>query len=299
MEDALAKFVNYLSAERNLSKNSFDGYARDVAQFFAYIKKRGVLFEDIDYRLIRSYLGYLQQNKYSRKSIARKLSSIRAFYGFLQKKVGMEKNPVDIVSAPKLEKKLPKFLKENTLEELLSAPDVSSPQGLRDKAILEVLYATGIRVGELVDLDLDSIDYSTFEVKVFGKGRKERVVPIHKPAADVIREYIRDGRKVLVESREQGKGATTALFLNYKGERLTTYGVRYIMAKYIRTVGLSSGITPHTIRHTFATHLLEAGAELRYIQELLGHVDLSSTQVYTHLSKARLKDTYMRSHPRA
>ncbi|HZD59364.1 MAG TPA: site-specific tyrosine recombinase/integron integrase [Anaerolineae bacterium] len=299
MDDAIAKFVNYLYAERNLSKNSIDGYARDVMQFSAYIKKHRTSFESVDYRLIRSYLGHLQRGKYSRKSIARKLSSVRAFYRFLQKKMGLEKNPADIASSPKLEKRLPKFLGEGAVEELLSAPDISSPHGLRDKAILEVLYATGMRVGELVNLDLDSVDYGTFEVRVFGKGRKERIVPIHNAAADVVREYVKDARKVFAENRETGKGATTALFLNYKGERLTTHGVRFIMEKYVRMVSLSRGITPHAIRHTFATHLLEAGADLRYVQELLGHVDLSSTQVYTHLSKARLKDIYMRSHPRA
>jgi len=299
MEDFIVEFADYLSAEKNLSPNSIDAYTRDLKQFAAFIKKRELSLSDIDHRLIRNYLGFLQQNKYGRKSIARKLSSVRAFYSFQQKKGSLAKNPASIISAPKLERKLPKFLKENALDELLSAPDIKTPQGLRDRAMLEVLYATGIRVGELITLNLDSINYGTFEVKVLGKGRKERIVPVHKTAADAVRDYIKGGRKIFAKKRKQDKGATTALFLNHNGERITAHGVRYIMAKYIRQIGLSKGITPHSIRHSFATHLLEAGADLRYVQELLGHVDLSSTQVYTHLNKVLLRDIYKRSHPRA
>ena len=299
MDEALKKFARHLSAERNLSINSIDGYVSDVGQFLSFVKKGELNIEDVEYRTIRNYLGYLQSQKYTRKSIARKLSSIRAFYRFLQRATSMEKNPAELASAPKIEKKLPKFLKENAVEHLLAAPDTKSPAGQRDKAMLEMLYAAGIRVGELVGLNLDSIDYISLEVKVFGKGRKERIVPIHREAADAVRNYIQGGRKVFAKRRPSGKGATKALFLNYKGDRITAHGVRRIMNKYVTAVGLSRGITPHAIRHSFATHLLEAGADLRYEQELLGHVDLSSTQVYTHLSKARLRDIYMRSHPRA
>ncbi len=297
MNEAEDRFLKYLYAERNLSKNSIAAYKHDVEQFFTYIKECKKELGDVDYKIIRNYLGHLQSKNYSRKSIARKLSAIRAFYKFNQRESGNKKSPADIISAPKIEKKLPKFLKENAVAELLASPDLTTPQGLRDKAILEILYAAGIRVSELVDLNLDNIDYQNLEVRVFGKGRKERIVPIHKVAADAVRTYLKDGRRVFAKKRKEG--ATTALFLNFKGERLTAHGARSIMAKYVRAVGLSRGITPHTIRHSFATHLLEAGADLRYIQELLGHVDLSSTQVYTHLSKTRLKDVYMRSHPRA
>lgn len=297
MDEAKDRFLKHLYTERNLSKNSIEAYKHDVEQFLAYIKGCEKSLNEAGHKTIRNYLGYLQSKDYSRKSIARKLSAIRAFYKFSQRESGDKKNPANIISAPKIEKKLPKFLKENAVAELLASPDPSTPQGLRDKAILEMLYAAGIRVSELVDLNLDNIDYQNLEVRVFGKGRKERIVPIHKTAADSVRTYIKDGRRVFTKKRREG--ATTALFLNVKGERLTTHGARSIMAKYVRAVGLSRGITPHAIRHSFATHLLEAGADLRYIQELLGHVDLSSTQVYTHLSKTRLKDVYMRSHPRA
>jgi len=295
----LDQFVKYLSAERNLSPNSVDGYTRDVRQFLKFIEATGKRIQDVDHRTIRTYLGFLQKQNYSRRSTARKLSSVRAFFSFRQHHKGIEKNPTEIISAPKLEKKLPNFLQEDAVDLLLEAPDQSTPYGVRDKAMLEMLYATGIRVGELVGLGLDSIDYGALEVRVFGKGRKERIVPVHSAAAEMVRTYIKDARKALVKKRDPKKGATTALFVNYRGERLTTHGVRLIMNKYVREVGLSRGITPHAIRHSFATHLLEAGADLRYVQELLGHVDLSSTQVYTHLSKARLRDIYMRSHPRA
>lgn len=299
LSHALDKFEKYLSAERNLSENSVNGYTSDVRQFIKFVEATGKRIEDVDHRTIRTYLGFLQKQGYSRKSISRKLSSVRAFFNFRKRQTGAVKNPTEIISAPKIEKRLPKFLKEDAVDLLLDAPDLSTPNGMRDKAMLEMLYATGIRVAELVGLNLDSIDYGNLEVRVFGKGRKERIVPVHSSAAEAVRNYIKDGRKSLVRKRDPEKGATTAMFVNYRGERLTTHGVRLIMNKYIREVGLSRGITPHAIRHSFATHLLEAGADLRYVQELLGHVDLSSTQVYTHLSKARLRDIYMRSHPRA
>ncbi|MCL6472108.1 MAG: site-specific tyrosine recombinase XerD [Firmicutes bacterium] len=297
--EALERFLKHLMAERNLAKNSIEGYSNDVLHFLSFLEKREIKLDDAGYRVLRTYLAHLQASDYSRKSIARKLSAIRAFYRFMQRQKGDSKNPAEIISTPKIENKLPKFLKENDVRTLISLPDVSSPQGLRDKAILEMLYAAGIRVGELVGLNLNDIDYRKLEVRVFGKGRKERIVPLHQEAADALRAYIKDGRRVFAKRRDAEKGATTALFLNFKGERLTTHGVRSIMAKYVKQAGLSRGITPHAIRHSFATHLLEAGADLRYIQELLGHVDLSSTQVYTHLSKRRLRDIYLRSHPRA
>ncbi|MDI6716613.1 MAG: tyrosine recombinase XerC [Actinomycetota bacterium] len=299
MDEAVEKFIRHLSTELNLSKNTVDAYTRDIAQFLNYSYRLKKQLQDIDYRLIRNYLGFLQKQGYSRKSMARKLSSIKSFYRFLQSQGYSSKNPADIVSAPKIEKKLPKFLKKDAIDELLSAPDVSNPLGLRDRAILEMLYATGIRVGELIGLNLNSIDYEKLEVKVFGKGRKERIIPIHRAAADAIRDYLKDGRKALVRQEGRMRAVTTALFVNSKGGRLTAHGIRYILSRYIKAVGLSKGISPHSIRHSFATHLLEAGADLRYVQELLGHVDLSSTQVYTHLSRARLRDIYMRSHPRA
>lgn len=298
MEEIVETFIKHLSAERSLSENSIDAYKRDVKQYLSYIEEKKLQFQDIEYRAIRSYLGYLQKNSYSKRSVARKLSALRCFYRFHQKDTG-KKNPFEIVSAPKIDKKLPKFLLESAVEDLLAAPDISSPKGLRDRAMLEVLYATGIRVGELINLNIDSIDYLNAEVRVFGKGKKERIVPIHKQAVSAVQAYLKNGRTIFTKKRSSRNGATAALFINQRGGRLTTHGVRYLVATYIEAVGLSKGISPHAIRHSFATHLLEAGADLRHVQELLGHVDLSTTQVYTHLSRARLRDVYMRSHPRA
>lgn len=299
MDEVLTQFTKYLSAELNLTENSIDGYQRDISQFLSYLQDNNKDFAGVDYKVIRGYLAFLQLKKLSRKSIARKLSAVRMFYRFNRRSGITDSNPADLISAPKMEKRLPKFLQEDAVNALLSAPDLSTPSGLRDKAILEMLYAAGIRVSELAGLDLDSIDYSLFEVKVFGKGRKERIVPIHAVAAGAVRAYLKDARAQLIKKRKAELGPTKALFLNQRGDRLTPHGIRLIMSKYVQAVGLSRGITPHSIRHSFATHLLEAGADLRYVQELLGHVDLSSTQVYTHLSKTRLKDIYMRSHPRA
>ncbi|HEY3373939.1 MAG TPA: tyrosine recombinase XerC [Candidatus Aquicultor sp.] len=299
MDEALDRFVTFLAAERNLSENTVDAYGSDIRQFLGYINEAGIDYTKVTYKTLRNYLGYLQVKKIGRRSISRKLSAIRAFYAYSNRTGAVDVNPAELVSAPKAERKLPKFMQEDSVVMLLSAPDISTPAGLRDKAMLEMLYAAGIRVSELVGLDLDSINYGSLEVKVLGKGRKERIVPIHNDAANAVRSYLKDGRTTMTAKRKPEAGATKALFLNYMGERLSTHGVRLIMSKYVRQVGLSCGITPHAVRHSFATHLLEAGADLRYVQELLGHVDLSSTQVYTHLSKARLKDIYMRSHPRA
>ncbi|MBI4733570.1 MAG: tyrosine recombinase XerD [Rubrobacteridae bacterium] len=295
----VAGFIRHLAAERNLSKNSIDAYKRDTIQFLKYLKEREIVYSEIKYKSLRYYLGFLQKQKYSRKSIARKLSSVRSFYRFIENTGVIDVNPAELISAPKIEKRLPKFLETDAVELLLDAPDVSTTLGIRDKAMLELLYATGIRVGELVLLDINNINYVELDIRVLGKGRKERIVPIHKFASSAVQNYVAKARRELVKKRPVGKGATTALFLNSRGERLTERGVRIIMGNHVKAVGLSTGITPHVIRHSFATHLLEAGVELRYIQELLGHVDLSSTQVYTHLSRARLRDVYLRSHPRA
>jgi tyrosine recombinase XerC len=295
----LQRFEKYLFAERNLSENTIKAYGGDLMQLFAYLHEHGKHQNEIDHKTIRNYLGYLQKHGYSRKSIARKLTAARTYYRFVTRANAGQINPADLVSAPKIEKKLPKFLDEDALKLLLGAPDVSKPLGMRDKAMLDLLYATGIRVGELVSLNLNDVNYGELEMRVFGKGRKERIVPIHEDVGITLRNYIAKERRELTSKRKAEQGATVALFLNAKGERITEHGVRAAMSKYVKAVGLSMGTTPHVIRHTFATHLLEAGVDLRYIQELLGHVDLSSTQVYTHLSRARLRDIYLHAHPRA
>lgn len=315
-DDKLQEFLKYLSAERNMSPHTLRAYTKDIKQFLNYLQRAGKMWNSVDHIILRRYLAYLHTLNYNRTTIARKLASIRSFFKYLQRERFLNTNPAALLSSPKLEKKLPKVLRIDVVKELLSTPDHST-LGQRDKAILETLYATGIRVSELVGLNINAVNFARQEIKVWGKGGKERIVPIHKIALDAIAEYLTKGYKELVRrstkrdrayrqarlpvgqamsaDREAGK----ALFLNSGGNRLSAVSVRRILNKYIRQMGMSSSISPHVLRHTFATHLLEAGADLRTVQELLGHVDLSSTQVYTHLSRRSLKETYMRTHPRA
>jgi len=295
MKTLVNKFLQYLYAERNMSKHTIKAYKSDLNQFVSYLKRGDISIEQINYICLRRYLAYLQTLGYARTSIARKLTAVRSFFGFLQREGAASSNPAPLISFPKLGKKLPKSLQMNIVEALLNAPDINKSYGQRDRAILEALYGTGIRVSELVGLDIVDIDFKQQEVKVFGKGRKERIVPVNQEALKFIEHYLSQGRKkFLKDSKKQ-----TALFLNKQGERLADGAVRRIIKKYVRQAGIETGITPHVLRHTFATHLLEAGADLRSIQELLGHVDLSSTQIYTHLSRSKLKEIYLQAHPRA
>jgi len=249
---------------------------------------------DIDHRFLRRYLAYLQTSRRSRRTIARKLSAARTFYRFLVLSGETDVNPAALLAAPASERRLPKVASVETVRELLAAPDISTPLGQRDRALLEVLYGGGIRVGELVGLDLSDFHLSRGEARVLGKGSKERVVLIGSEAIAAVGTYVRDGRVRLV--RREGE---QAVFLNRYGDRLSTNAVRSVMRKYVSAVCAGRGLTPHVLRHSFATHMLENGADLRTVQELLGHVDLSSTQIYTHLGTARLKQIHAKSHPRA
>ncbi len=287
-------FLQHLSAERNMSRHTIRAYKGDLGQFVIYLQNSGLLIEQVNYLCLRRYLAYLQTLGYTRTSIARKLTVVRSFFGFLQRESLVSSNPAPLISYPKLDKRLPKSLRMDVLETFLNAPNINKTFGQRDKAILEVLYGTGIRVSELVGLDVDDIDFEQQEIRVFGKGGKERIVPINQEALKFIGRYLAKGRKELSGGKE---GA--ALFLNRSGERLADGAVRRIVEKYVKQAGIEISITPHVLRHTFATHLLESGADLRSIQELLGHVDLSSTQIYTQLSKTKLKEIYLQTHPRA
>ncbi|MEW6188709.1 MAG: site-specific tyrosine recombinase/integron integrase [Actinomycetota bacterium] len=309
-DDKLQEFLRYLSAERNMSPHTLRAYMRDIKQFLNYLQRASKMWNSVDHIILRRYLAYLHTLNYNRTTIARKLASIRSFFKYLQREGYLNTNPAALLSSPKLEKKLPKVLRIDVVKELLCTPDHST-LGQRDKAILETLYATGIRVSELVGMNIDAVNFARQEIKVWGKGSKERIVPIHKIALDAIAEYLAKGYKELArctraqrdrayqQARLPARQAGKALFLSSRGNRLSTVSVRRILNKYMRQMGMSLSVSPHVLRHTFATHLLEAGADLRTVQELLGHVDLSSTQVYTHLSRKSLKETYMRTHPRA
>ena len=290
MQRYIDKFMNYLKVERNASPHTLKNYAIDLGVFRDFLGDKDI--ETVDHLALRRFLAELRAKNYSKRTIARKLASLRSLFRFLYREGHIKKNPITAVSTPKLDKKLPVFLDVNKVDKLLQAPPDDAPDGLRDRAILETLYSTGIRVSELVGLDVDDIDFISEVVKVFGKGSKERIVPIGGPALRAIKAYMdkRSAKKV----REKD-----AVFLNSAGKRLSDRQVRRVVNKYIRACAIAEKVSPHSLRHSFATHLLDRGADLRSVQELLGHMNLSTTQVYTHVTMERLKTVYDKAHPRA
>jgi tyrosine recombinase XerC len=290
MDRYIDKFMTYLEVEKNYSQNTITNYSVDLKTFSQFIKDKDI--KKIDHLDIRKYLAILRSKDYSKTSIARKLASLRSFFKFLYKESYIKFNPVLAVTTPKQDKKLPNFLSVEEMKKLLESPKGKDAPGLRDRAILETLYSTGIRVSELVGINTDKVDFISGVIKVTGKGRKERMVPIGEKALSAIREYLS------VRDRTPQKDKN-ALFLNKSASRLTDRSVRRVLNKYIRLTALKTGISPHTLRHSFATHLLDRGADLRSVQELLGHMNLSTTQIYTHVTTERLKDVYQKTHPRA
>ena len=248
----------------------------------------------VDALAIRSFLAELHGRGLERASIARKLSAVRAFFRYMHREGTITDNPARLIRTPRLEKKIPDRMEQGEVLALLATPDTSKPLGRRDRAILELLYATGLRVGELVSVDRSACELSECLVRVLGKGGKERIVPYGEPAAEAIEAYLRDRERLV----RRGEG-TDALFLNSRGGRLTARSVRRLVHRYLDLAALAGELTPHSLRHAFATHLLENGADLRAIQELLGHASLTTTQKYTHLSTAHLMDVYGKAHPKA
>jgi len=282
-------------AEKNASPHTIDRYGREIAGCLTFLEEQGVQnWTDVDRLVLRRYLAWLNSRGYVKASIARRLSQLRSFGHFLMREDIVPVNPFHAVSSPKGPKHLPTFLSVQETVALLSAPDASTLQGLRDRAILEVLYSGGPRVSELVGLNLNSINWQRKELVVWGKGAKERLVLLGTPAITALHDYLVRGRPELLKGR-----MSNALFLNRSGGRLTTRSVMNIMKKYSRMAGLEKRVTPHTLRHTFATHLLNGGADLRSVQELLGHARLATTEVYTHVSQSRIREVYLRSHPLA
>jgi integrase/recombinase XerC len=292
MQRHIEKFINYLRIERNASSHTITNYSIDLRDFSVFLGEEKV--EDLDHLALRRFLANLRARNLSKRTIARKLSALRSFFKFLYREGHIKANPITAVSTPKLDKYLPTFLDVDKVIKLLTSPDEGTLDGLRDKAILETLYSTGIRVSELVRLDSDDIDFIGGVVKVFGKGAKERMVPIGETALSAVRKYL-DKRGPL---RSEGKDRD-AVFVNKFGTRLTDRSIRRMLDKYIRKCSIQEKISPHSLRHSFATHLLDRGADLRSVQELLGHVNLSTTQIYTHVTTERLKSVYDKAHPRA
>jgi integrase/recombinase XerC len=295
MQEVFTKYVNYLEAERNVSPYTVRNYTTDLLDFFRFLKTKGIgSLKDVDKPVLRDFLSHLMEQGLVKASIARKLSAIRSFYRYLLREGMVPTSPVATTSSPKLDRRLPSFLTIEEVERLLEAPDLSKPDGLRDRALLELLYASGLRVSELVSLNLEQVNLNTNEIRVLGKGAKERVVLIGIPAAEALSAYLSQGRPELL-----GKKLSDALFLNRYGERLVERRVQRILEKYANIAGIDKRVHPHLLRHTFATHLLDGGADLRVVQELLGHADLSSTQIYTHVTKSQAKKVYLSAHPRA
>jgi len=289
------KYVNYLEAERNASPYTVRNYTTDLLGFFHFLRDKDIdSLKEVDRHVLRDYLSYLMEKGFVKASIARKLSAIRSFYRYLLREEIISVSPVATTSSPKLDRRLPSFLTQEEVNRLLEAPDLSTLQGLRDCALLELLYASGLRVSELVSLNLEQVNLSTNEIRVWGKGSKERIVLMGQPAARALGTYLTRGRPELL-----GKKGTSALFLNRYGGRLIGRRVQRILEKYTNIAGIGRRVYPHMLRHTFATHLLDGGADLRVVQELLGHASLSSTQIYTHVSKSQAKKVYLSAHPMA
>jgi integrase/recombinase XerC len=304
--EQLRGFLDYIRLNRNASPHTVAAYESDLSQFIAFAgehtgRRHALQPKHLSLDVIRGYLGDLYRQGQAGTSVARKVSALRTFTRYLRREGFIDADPAALAVAPKREQKVPAHLSVDEMARLLETPDVSMPLGRRDRAILELFYASGIRLSELVALDLEDVDLSGRMVRVMGKGRKERIVPFNTSTGKSLRKWYAD-RALIAESDNRGrrtKDDGTPLFVNAKGGRLTGRSVQRLVARYVASCSTRFGISPHALRHSFATHLLQAGADLRAIQELLGHVRLSTTQRYTHVNVAQLLDVYRKAHPRA
>ena len=290
VDELIDQFLGHLARNRNFSDHTIRSYGRDLADFDAFIKERNVADPaDINQTTLRAFLARLSSSGYERSTIGRKLSSIRSFFRYLHQEGVISSNPAEGLRGLRKQKSLPKFLDIDQSADLVTAPDDSDPQGARDRAILELLYSTGLRVSELARLDIGDVDLDSYMVLAKGKGKKERLVPMGGKAVQALRTCIK--------SRTDTLKNASPMFVNRFGKRLSDRGIRRIVEKYARSRGLTN-VSPHTLRHSFATHMLDKGADLRAVQELLGHANISTTQIYTHLTTEGLKKIYASAHPR-
>ena len=293
MNKELDDFINYLEYERNYSNNTIIAYKNNILQLLNYLDSININdIKSVKYETIRGYLSYLHENKYKSKSISRMISSMRSFFKYLKGKDIIINNPMTLISNPKLEKKLPKYLTINEVEKILNAPDMNDKIGIRDAFILELLYVSGIRVSELVNIKLNDIEENQRRIKILGKGNKERYVLYGSRCSELLKKYISVRSNFL-------KYPNDYLILSKTGRKINTREIRNIINRIKTKAGISISISPHTFRHTFATHMLNEGADLRAVQELLGHENLSTTTIYTHLTNEKLRRTYLNTHPRA
>ncbi len=294
-EQLVEQFLNYMRVEKNASPLTLQHYTADLHQFCQFMKQHEVIdFAAVSYFFVRNFLAELHHQDYAKRSVARKISALRSLFKYLLREDIVEVSPFQYMRTPKLDKKLPKFMYVDEMEKLLDAPDVSKPIGLRDKAILETLYASGMRVSECVGLNLNAVDLNSGIALVFGKGAKERYVPLGEHAVHAIKRYIAEARNNMLKQADE-----QALFLNTRGGRISDRSIRRMIDTCVKKLADAKKISPHTLRHTFATHMLEAGADLRTVQELLGHANISTTQIYTHITRDHLQTIYNRAHPRA
>jgi integrase/recombinase XerC len=295
MNKLVETFLNYLNYQKDYSEHTIINYKNDIEEFIVFINKENIKdLTKLTYSDIRFYLMDLYNKKFSRNSVSRKLSALRSFYKYLLSENKIKINPFTLVSSPKKELMLPKFLYYDELEKLFAVSDTKTPLGQRDSLILEMLYATGIRVSELVNINIKDIDFHNKTIDIMGKGKKERYVSFGVYCFDILELYMKDGRNKLLKGKNND-----ILLLNNRGKALTDRGVRLILNKIINKASLDTNVTPHMIRHTFATHMLNEGADLLTVQELLGHSRLSTTQIYTHVTDEHLRSVYLSCHPRA
>lgn len=305
MQEVFNKYINYLEAERNASPYTIRNYTSDLVGnykrgtekgFFQFLRLRKIdSLDKVDKNVLRDYLAYLMEQDITKASIIRKLSAIRSFYRYLAREGILTSNPLEKAASPRRDRRLPSFLTVDETVRLLKAPDPATPQGLRDRALMELIYAAGLRVSELAKLNLEQINLDSYEIRVWGKGSKERVVLFGEPAARALSNYLDNGRPILL-GKMVDRGA---LFVNNRGGRLSERMIQKIMGKYAAIAGIDKRVYPHLLRHTFATHLLDGGADLRVVQELLGHSNLATTQIYTHVTQSRARKVYLSAHPMA
>ncbi|HCJ32083.1 MAG TPA: tyrosine recombinase XerC [Firmicutes bacterium] len=293
MEKEIDRFIEYLKYQRNYSDFTCNNYNKDLNEYNSFILSNKINYKNMDYNEAKEYVIYLNKKNDAKSTISRKLSSLRTFYKYLVLNNKVESNPFLLVSSPKKEKRIPKFINYNNMEEILNVPNIKTKEGQRERVILEVLYASGVRVSELVNIKLKDIDFSNKNILILGKGSKERLVSFGDYALEYINLYLKEGRKLLLDGVK-----SDYLIVGKKSEKLTTRRVEQIIDDIIKRTSIKLNITPHMFRHTFATHLLDNGCDLLVVQELLGHASLSSTEIYTHVSNEHLREVYLKCHPR-
>lgn len=297
-ESHVEQFIEYLSKVRNLSENTLRSYQTDLLAFEQWCSREGVEVTKVDHRNLRLYLAYLKQAQYSAKTLNRHLSTLRGFYKWMQREKLIATDPALALSNPRAPRNLPHTMTDSDVNRLLESCDTSTAVGLRDRAFLEFLYATGARISEVATLKLEQIDLQNGTVRLFGKGSKERIVPLYESAIEWLKNYLRSSRPTFLLKDKTGR-AHSALFISVRGNDMSADSLRKVFSSYLAAAGLDSSLSPHAMRHTYATELLGGGADLRIVQELLGHESLSTTQVYTHLSVDRLKEAAKAAHPRS